>query len=77
MLAGEGIILLRRFLLIALFHSFIGRPQDFDVGSAERKLGRPNGGGTSFDFVNPVEEPTYRRLIAASGFGSELHCCGL
>jgi hypothetical protein len=55
----------------------VGRLDDFDVGSTERKLGRLNAGGTGFDFVNPVEEPTYRRLIAASGFGSELHCCRL
>jgi hypothetical protein len=35
---------------------------------------RSNVGGTDFDFVNPVKEPADRRLIAASGFGSELHC---
>src|SRR6266404_3285658 len=57
-LAGEGITLFRRFLCVALLHSLIGRPEDFDVGSAERKLNRLNGGGTGFDFVNPVEEPT-------------------
>src|SRR5215216_3249455 len=77
-LAGEGvIILLLKLFWIALFHTVIGRPDDFDVGSTERKLGRLNAGGTGFDFINPVEEPTYRRLIAASGFGSELHCCRL
>ncbi len=58
---------------MALFHALIGRPDDFDVGSTERKLGRLNAGGTGFDFVNPVEESTHRRLIAARGFGSELH----
>src|SRR5438034_4123345 len=58
-LAGEGTILFRRFLCVALFHSLIGRPEDFDVRSAERKLARFNG-DTGFDFVNPVEEPTHR-----------------
>jgi hypothetical protein len=66
-------MLFRRFLLVALFHSLIGGPKDFDVGSAERKLGWLNGGGTGFDFVNPVEEPTHRRLIAARSLCSKLH----
>src|SRR6266487_6804565 len=58
---------------MALFHTVIGRPDDFDVGSTERKLARLNGGGTGFDFVNPVEEPTHRRLIAARSLCSKLH----
>src|SRR5207249_617875 len=71
-LAGEGTILFRRFLCVALFHSLIGRPEDFDVRSAERKLARFNG-DTGFDFVNPVEEPTHRSLIAARSLCRKLH----
>ena len=68
-----AILFLTFFFRVALFHSLIDRPDDFDVGSTERELARLNAGGTGFDFVNPVEEPTHRRLIAARGFGSELH----
>src|SRR6266550_642918 len=73
-LAGVGAILfLTFFFRVALFHSFVDRPDDFDIGRADRELARLNAGGTGFDFVNPVEEPTHRRLIAARGLGSELH----
>src|SRR5450830_1320305 len=65
------------FLCLALFHSLIGRPQDFDVGGTKRKLTRLNGGGAGFDFVYPIEELTHRRLIAARGLSSELHHCCL
>jgi hypothetical protein len=65
-------MLFRRFLCVTLLHSLIGRPEDFDVGSAERKLSRLNG-DTGFDFVNPVEEPTHRSLIAARSLCSKLH----
>src|SRR3974390_418801 len=70
MLAGEGAIC---FLLIALFHSLVSRSQHFDVRSAERKLGGPNGGSTGFEFVDPVEELVYRPLIAARSFCGMLH----
>src|SRR5436190_17059590 len=72
MLAGEGAILFPRFLCAAVLHSLIGRPQDFDVRGAERKLARFNG-DTGFDFVNPVEEPTHRSLIAARSLCRKLH----
>src|SRR6516164_7287031 len=74
-LAGVGAILfLIFFLRVALFHPFVDRADDVDIGFADRELARLNVGGTGFDFINPVKEPTDRRLIAASGFGGELHC---
>src|SRR5262245_1285998 len=74
-LARVGAILfLTFFFRVALFHSFVDRPNDFDIGFADRELARFSVGGTGLDFVNPVEEPTDRSLIAASGFGSKLHC---
>jgi hypothetical protein len=56
-----------------LYHSLVGSPQDLDVGSTKRKLGRPDGGGTRFDFIDPIEKLTHRGLIAASGLRRELH----
>jgi hypothetical protein len=63
-----AILFLTFFFWVALFHSFVDRPDDFDIGRADRELARLNAGGTGFDFVNPVEEPTDRRLIAAAAF---------
>src|SRR6476646_6998586 len=74
-LAGlSAILVLAFFLRVALFHSFVDRADDFDIGFADREMARLKVGGTGFDFVNPVKEPTDRPLIAASGFSSKLHC---
>src|SRR5947208_8407826 len=76
-LTGEGAMLFRGFLCVALLHSLISRPENLDVGSAERKLAWLNGRGTGFDFVNPVEEPSHRNLIAARSLCRKLHRCRL
>src|SRR5262245_23656051 len=71
-LAGESAMLLLLIFWFALFHALVGRAENVDVGRTEWKLGRLGGGGTGFDFVDPIEKLAQHHLIAAGGLGSEL-----
>ena len=75
MLGGEGAILWRAWL--ALLHPFVNGMKNFKVGGAERKLRRPVCGFAGLDFVYPGKEMGNCPLIAASGFGGELHSSGV
>src|ERR1700751_4665258 len=73
MLAGEVAMLALWLSLFAFFHTLVGSAENLEVGLTERKLSRLNGGRPSFDFVNPVEEFTHGRMVAAGRLCGELH----
>src|SRR5258705_9652566 len=73
MLAGEGAMLVLWLLWFTLFHTVVDRAENLEVGRTERKLGRLDRGGASFDFVDPVKELSHGCVIAAGGFRRELH----
>jgi len=68
------LVLFLRLIFFALFHPFVGRSENLEVGLTERKLGGLNGGGPSFNIVDPVEEFTHGGMVATGSFRRELHC---
>src|SRR5258705_2264015 len=73
MFAGESTILVLWLLRFALFHALVSRSENLEVYLAQRKLSRSGSGCAGFDFVDPIEKPSYGCVIAAGGLCSELH----
>jgi hypothetical protein len=76
-LAAEVAILLGILLNLALLHSLVDRPEDFDVGLTQRELGRPGSSCPGFDLVHPIEKLVDGSLISARSFCCQLHRSGL